>query len=120
MKNAPDRKAIESAIDKRPDYTPFSEVAEPATKLVVAVKWPRPSTRAEEALQALLAGPQNQYDFREGGWRLAANVQKLEDLGWRFITREIMRPGCRRTIKEYRIDRSGPGTSAALAARGLL
>lgn len=119
MRNAPDRKAIESAMDPRPDYTSSLEVAEAATKLAVAIKWPRPRTRAEEALQALLAGPQNQYDFREGGWRLAANVQKLEDLGWRFITREIMRPGCRRTIKEYRIDRSESGTAAALAARGL-
>jgi hypothetical protein len=86
---------------------------------VVPAQWPRSRTRADEALQALLTGPQNQYDFRSGGWRLAANVQKLEDLGWRFFTREIMRPGCRKTIKEYRVDRTDPGTAAALLAGGL-
>lgn len=83
----------------------------------VVVTWPRPGTRADEALQALLVGPQNQFDFRTGGWRLAANVQKLEDLGWRFVAREIVRPGCRRTIKEYRFDRTDSGTAAALASR---
>jgi hypothetical protein len=120
MNSAPDRKAIESAMDPRPDYTSFHEVAEAATKLVVAAECPRPGTRADQVLQAILSGPQNQYDIHGCGWRLAANIQKLEDLGWRFITREIMRPACRRTIKEYRIDRSDPGTAAALSARGLL
>jgi len=119
MDALPNQTASESAHDKR-DYTSLPETNKDAASLVVAAKWPRQRTRAEEALQALLTGPQNQYDFREGGWRLAANVQKLEDSGWRFITREIRRPGCRRTIKEYRLDRSDPATVAALASRGLV
>ncbi len=112
MKSAPDQTTIESAADTA-DYTPPDD-----TPPIVA-QWPRPGTRADEALQALLVGPQNQFDFREGGWRLAANIQKLEDLGWRFIAREIMRPGCRRTIKEYRLDRTDPGTASAVAAKGV-
>jgi len=98
--------------DTRPDL--FPDTLPP----IAAATWPKLGTRADEAVNALLTGPQNQADYRGHGWRLAAYIQQLEDRGWRFITREIMRPGCRRPIAEYRIDRGDPGTAAALAARG--
>lgn len=106
-----------SAIEPRRNNTRadlFPDTLPPIT----AATWQNPHTRAGEVLAAALAGPVNQYDYR-GHWRLAASIQRLEDDGWCFITREIMRPGCRRPIAEYRIDRSDPGTAAALAARGL-
>lgn len=115
MKNAPDHNPIESAPDKR-NYTPldlFPDLLPP----VVPALWPAPHTRAFEALEALLAGPQNQADYWHG-WRLAANVQRLKDDGWTIISRLITKPGCRREIAEYRLDLSAPGTAAALKMRG--
>jgi hypothetical protein len=105
-----------SALEPRHNHTAndlFPETLPP----VVAALWPTRGTRADEALQALLQSPQNQADYWIG-WRLAAYVQSLEDDGWCFITRDIIKPGCRRAIKEYKLDRTDPSTAAALAARG--
>lgn len=117
MKSAPDQTAIESAPDKR-DYTPQDLFPESLPPVTIATS-PKPGTRPDEALNALLTGPQNQAEYDGQGWRLAAYVQQLEDRGWRFITRDIVRPGCRRPIAEYQLDRGDPGTAAALAARDL-
>ena len=50
------------------------------------------------------------------GWRLAAYVQALEDYGWGILSRPITRPGCRKPIAEYSLDRTDPSTAAALAS----
>jgi hypothetical protein len=116
MKTPPNQQAFESAPSKRhfnPTAPLFPELEPPVT----AALWPTRGTRADEALQALLQSPQNQADYWIG-WRLAAYVQSLEDDGWCFITRDIIKPGCRRAIKEYKLDRTDPSTAAALAARG--
>lgn len=78
--------------------------------------WPSAGTRAAEALEALLTGPQNQADYPHG-WRLAASIQALEYDGWVFLRREICRPGCRRPIAEYGLDLQAPAVAAALAGR---
>lgn len=83
---------------------------------IIPARWPTPGTRADEALHALIVEPQNQADYIDG-WRLAAYIQSLEDMGWSFLTRDIHKPRCRRPISEYRIDRAEPGTAAALASR---
>jgi len=104
-----------SALDSRPNHTVndlFPETLPP----VVTAFWPTIGTRADDALQALLIAPQNQADYWQG-WRLAAYVKELEYLGWAFLKRDISRPGCRRSITEYRIDRTDPSTAAALASR---
>ncbi|RIX47590.1 MAG: hypothetical protein D3M94_07940 [Rhodocyclales bacterium GT-UBC] len=116
MRSAHTTEVTVSALEPRPNNTAndlFPDTLPPVTPAL----WPTRGTRADEALQALLQGPQNQADYWIG-WRLAAYVQSLEDDGWHFITRDIIKPGCRRPIKEYRLDRADPGTSAALIARG--
>jgi hypothetical protein len=65
MKNAPDQTTAESALELRND-TPtdlFPDTLPP----VVAARIPTPGTRAAEALQALIHGPQNQAEYEEGG-----------------------------------------------------
>lgn len=81
---------------------------------VVPARIPTPGTRAAEALQALMHAPQNQADYEGMGWRLAAYVQTLQDYGWGILSRSITRPGCRRPIAEYTLDRTDPSTAAAL------
>ncbi len=83
---------------------------------VVPALSPTPGTRAAEALEAFETGPQNQAEYPHG-WRLAAYVKSLEYDGWRFTKRDILRPGCRRAITEYTLDRQHPGTAAALAKK---
>ncbi len=114
MKNAPDQTSIESAPDKR--YCTAQDLFPESLPPVVAALWPTAGTRADEALQALLTGPQNQADYWHS-WRLAAYVKALEYDGWCFLKRDIIKPGCRRPIAEYAIDRNDPGTAAALAMR---
>ncbi|MBL8369098.1 MAG: hypothetical protein JNM54_14470 [Candidatus Accumulibacter sp.] len=116
MKTLPNQTASESAPSKR--HSTAEDLFPDTLPRVTIATSPKPGTRPDEALNALLTGPQNQAEYDGQGWRLAAYVQQLEDRGWRFITRDIVRPGCRRPIAEYRIDRSDPGTAAALAARG--
>lgn len=84
---------------------------------IVPARIPTPGTRAAEALQALIHAPQNQAEYEGMGWRLAAYVQTLEDYGWGIVSNSITRPGCRRPIAEYRLDRADPRTAAALASR---
>ena len=116
MKHAPDKKSIESVLRKRLDYNPSALLFPELEPPVVAAYWPASGTRADEALQALIVAPQNQADYWHG-WRLAAYVKELEYDGWRFVKRDIARPNCRRHITEYAIDRTDPGTAAALASR---
>ncbi len=106
--------ASESAPSKR-HSNPLSDLFPESFPPVVPSFLPAPGTRAHEALQALLPAPQNQADYWHG-WRLAAYVRELIGLGWVFIKREIIKPGCRRPITEYAIDRADPGTAAALAS----
>lgn len=115
MKNARPQTTEASALDKRhfnPDTDLFPDTLPP----VVAALWPTRGTRADEALQALQQGPQNQADYWQG-WRLAAYVKDLEYLGWAFLKRDITRPRCRRPITEYTLDHTDPSTAAALASR---
>ena len=104
-----------SAPNKR-DYIPPADLFPESLPVVAIAVWPNPHTRAGEVLAAALAGPVNQYDYR-GHWRLAASIQHIEDDGWCFIAREVIRPNCRRPIAEYSIDRTDPATAAALASR---
>ena len=84
---------------------------------IVPARIPTPGTRAAEALQALIHAPQNQAEYEGMGWRLAAYVQTLQDYGWGIYSRPISRPGCRKAIAEYVLDRTDPSTAAALASR---
>lgn len=83
----------------------------------IPASWPSYGTRAWEALQALIVGPQNQADYQDG-WRLAAYVQSLEYKGWQFICRLIEHPRGRKPIAEYRLDLSAPSVSAAMTKHG--
>jgi hypothetical protein len=115
MKNARPQTTEASALDKR-HFNPTADLFPDSLSPVVAALWPTRGTRADEALQAMQQGPQNQADYWQG-WRLAAYVKDLEYLGWAFLKRDITRPRCRRPITEYAIDRTDPSTAAALASR---
>lgn len=117
MKTLPNQTASESAPSKRnfnPTATLFPELEPP----VVAAFWPSNGTRAAEALDALLSGPQNQADYWRG-WRLAAYVNELRRDGWGIVSQLIRKPGCRREISEYRLDYGDPATLAALKLRNI-
>lgn len=115
MKNARPQTTEASALDKR-HFNPTADLFPDSLPPVTPALWPTRGTRADEALQAMQQGPQNQADYWQG-WRLAAYVKELEYLGWAFLKRDISRPRCRRSITEYRIDRTDPSTAAALASR---
>lgn len=115
MKNARPQTTEASAVDKR-HFKAVGDLFPETLPPVVPALWPTRGTRADEAIQSLLLGPQNQADYIDG-WRLAAYVKALEYDGWRFIKRDISRPRCRRPITEYRLDRSDPSTAAALSMR---
>lgn len=116
MKNARPQTTEASALDKR-HFNAIADLFPESLPPVTPAFWPTRGTRADEALQALIAAPQNQADYWHG-WRLAAYVKELEYDGWAFIKRDICRPGCRRSITEYRVDWADPGTAAALKSRG--
>ncbi|MGL1833073.1 hypothetical protein ACKVEX_05640 [Rhodocyclaceae bacterium SMB388] len=78
--------------------------------------WPKAGTRKADALEALIAGPQNQCDYWPG-WRLAAYVKSLEYDGWKIRHRQFKHPRCKPLIAEYSLDRKDPATAAALAKR---
>ena len=115
MENARPHKVKTSALEPRRHHITL-DLFNDAPPAIVAAVYPTSGTRPDEALQALLTGPQNQADYING-WRLAAYIKELEYLGWAFIKRDIMRPGCRREITEYTLDRQDASTSAALAQR---
>ena len=115
MKNARPQNTEASALDKR-HFNPTDDLFPELLPPVVAALLPTRGTRADEALQAAIIGPVNQPDYWIG-WRLAAYIKELEYDGWAFIKRDITRPGCRRAIKEYTLDRTDPSTAAALASR---
>lgn len=104
-----------SAPSKR-NFNPSGDLFPDSLPPVTPANWPTSGTRADEAMQALLAGPQNQADYWQG-WRLAAYIKELEYYGWAFIKRDITRPRCRRPITEYALDRTDPSSAAALASR---
>lgn len=83
-------------------------------------RFPRKGTRADEALNEIIIAPVNQRDYllTHDSWRLAASIEKLEELGWRFKTRNIIRPKSRSPIVEYAIDRSHEPNLIALKSRG--
>lgn len=116
MKNARPKTTGTSAAAKPAHSTPPADLFPDSLPPVLAATWPTSGTRAHEALHALFTGPQNQADYRDG-WRLAAYIRELVELGWCFIRHDITKPNCRRPITEYRIDRADPGTAAALASR---
>lgn len=101
-----------SAPSKR-HFTPTADLFPESLPPVVAALWPTHGTRAHEALQAAIVGPINQADYWIG-WRLAAYIKELEYLGWGFIKRDITRPGCRRAITEYTLDRTDQRNALAL------
>ena len=78
--------------------------------------WPTAGTRKADALEALIAGPQNQADYRPG-WRLAAHIKSLKDDGWGIRSRLFKHPRCARPIAQYSLDRQDPATAAALERR---
>ena len=116
MNNAYSLTTEMSALDKR-NYNHFNDLFPETLPPVVPALWPSDGTRASEALNALIASPQNQADYWNG-WRLAAYVDELKNDGWSFIKRDIIKPGCRRPITEYSLNRDDPSTSAALSMRG--
>ena len=116
MKTPAPKKSGTSAAGKRAHFNPLSDLFPESLPPVVAAVRPTAGTRAADALDACIAAPQNQAEYWQG-WRLAAYVKSLEYLGWRFLKRDIIKPGCRRPITEYAIDRADPGTAAALASR---
>ena len=106
-----------SGREGKPKHSSIGDLFPDSLPPVFAATWPTAGTRAAEALAALLTSEQNQADYPHG-WRLAAYVQSLKYAGWAIISRPILRPGCRREIAEYRLDRTDPATAAALASRG--
>ena len=105
-----------SALEPRHHFNAIADLFPESLPPVTPALFPVRGTRADEALQAIQQGPQNQADYWQG-WRLAAYVKELEYLGWHFLKRCITRPGCRRAIAEYELDRTDPSTAAALASR---
>lgn len=117
MKRAPVQTSNGSDLCKRNSNAINDLFPDTLPKLPAPI-WPTKGTRAHEALTALIKGPQNQADYFDG-WRLAAYVQSLEYLGWRFIRSEISRPRCRRTIAEYRLDLTDPGVTSAITGKAV-
>jgi len=68
--------------------------------------WPERGTLPAEALALFLAGERvSQISFGlHRGWRLAAYVQKLEDLGWPMKDEWVKEPSYPREIKRYWLD----------------
>ena len=115
MRSARPAEANASALEPRRNDNPsdlFPDTLPAATPAI----WPTEGTRKADALEALIAGPQNQCDYRPG-WRLAAYVRSLKDDGWGIRSRLIAHPRCRPLIAEYTLDRQDPATAAALDKR---
>ena len=115
MRSARHTEVQASALEPRRNDT-ASDLFPDTLPPVTPACWPNEGTRAAAALEALIAGPQNQADYRPG-WRLAAYVQSLEYDGWRIRSRLFKHPRCACPIAEYTLDRQDPATAAALAKR---
>ena len=115
MRSARPTEVKASALEPRRNDT-ASDLFPDTLPPVTPACWPNEGTRAAAALEALIAGPQNQCDYRPG-WRLAAYIRSLRDDGWAIRSRLIAHPRCRPLIAEYTLDRQDPATAAALAKR---
>ncbi len=115
MRSARHTEVQASALEPRRNDT-ASDLFPDTLPPVTPACWPNEGTRAAAALEALIAGPQNQCDYRPG-WRLAAYVRSLKDDGWGIRSRLIAHPRCRPLIAEYTLDRQDPATAAALDKR---
>lgn len=115
MRSARPTEVKASALEPRRNDT-ASDLFPDTLPPVTPACWPNEGTRAAAALEALIAGPQNQCDYQPG-WRLAAYVQSLEYDGWCIRSRLFKHPRCARPIAEYTLDRQDPATAAALAKR---
>ena len=115
MRSAHRTEVQASALEPRRNHT-ASDLFPDTLPAATPALWPTPGTRKADALEALIAGPQNQCDYRPG-WRLAAYVRALKDDGWGICSRLIAHPRCRPPIAEYSLDRQDPSTAAALARR---
>ena len=115
MNNARHQTTAASALDKR--HSNAADLFPDTLPPIMPAMLPQAGSRADEALSILMKGPTNQADYPGNGWRLAAYIQSLEYLGWRFIVRLVTKPGCRRQIAEYRLDLTDPRTIAGLALR---
>lgn len=114
--NTPDLPEEKPSAPSKRNFNPSGDLFPESLPPVVAALLPTRGTRADEALQAAIVGPINQADYWIG-WRLAAYIKELEYGGWAFIKRDIIKPGSRRPITEYTLDRTDPSTAAALASR---
>lgn len=103
MNSARPPKTKASAAGKPAHFNALGDLFPESLPPVMPARMPTAGTRADAALTAFFTGPQNQADYRDG-WRLAAYVLELVELGWRFIRRDITKPGCRRPITEYTLD----------------
>ncbi len=115
MRSARPTEAEASALEpRRNDTAPdlFPDTLPAATPAI----WPTAGTRKADALEALIARPLNQADYRPG-WRLAAHIKSLKDDGWGIRSRLFKHPRCARPIAQYTLDRQDPATAAALEKR---
>lgn len=64
--------------------------------------YPNPESLAGIALTDLLTGKHlRQSDWLQHGWRLAAAINELANLGWPIISARVHVPGRRRPIADY-------------------
>ena len=115
MNSARPTEAKASALAQRHFNQPADLFPDSLPETVPAT-WPRVGTIAADVLAALLIGPLTQADYKPS-WRLAAYILDLEHLGWKFIRRDVVRPGYKTAITEYRLDHADPRTTAAMTAR---
>jgi hypothetical protein len=83
-----------------------------------AARCPNPGTQAAIALASLLRGEYlRQVDWLHVGWRLAAAIGELRDLGWPVLSILIHINGRKRPIAEYSLPGWGksPGKSQGLS-----
>jgi len=115
----PDRRQAESGFEGTAN-TPSDDTREPVQFELIPPPefkptWPAHGTLAAEALARLLSGERlTQPSFGLNRWRLAAYVQKLEDLGWPVRSAPVHCPGRTRPIKQYWLR-----TETIMAAREL-
>lgn len=71
-------------------------------KLHFNATYPNPDTQAAVALASLLRGERlRQADWLHVGWRLAAAIGELRDLGWPVLSVRVHIKGRKHPIAEY-------------------